>query len=938
MSENLTLQDLEKFLQSPALNDDLTGYLDAAAVLAAFDLFELHPVGGDPPCTSREWLIDELLPLAEQFTQGPDRGLWSLTLPHRRTALRAMATRQKMKAALEANPARRMTALQQMWERVLGASPISVESLSREELAALSTVSEWVEDILDGLPGPAAILKAIRKADLLAPMRRLAEGGFVGRENELAQLSQYVFGEKPAAPLFVFGSGGVGKSTLLARFILRHAVPQKAAIVYIDLDRPTVRPDVPLTLLLDLVNQVRGQVDTPASMVDSVMKEITFAMSRVEGGRALESFSPNAALDPYIGQRLQGWLEDRTMLLIVDTLEEAQFLGSDVMQPLMDFLADFDHSMPGMRLILSGRALPAEFVQRVFPDISSAVAAGSDITESLQQLPLPTRPVNLAVLEMEPARELLRISLQQDGLPQLEQAELDEVIGLVSRNPMCLKLAARLLRDEGVEKLRTRHSEFLSKLKAEKIQALLYGRILGHIHDDDVRKLAYPGLIVRRLDADVIREVLAEPCGLDLKMRSEYTILGELAKEAALVEMDPTDSSLRHRADVRRAMLEDLLEHVEQATVDAIDNAAIAFYKKREGGIARAEELYHRLRQCEAQSVLDERWSPDAAIHLQTALDELPAAQRLWLAERLGVTLDESVRQAANQDAWERQAARSVERYLRSGSPELALSILHERSERSPRSALYSLEAETHRFLKQYDDALRVARAGVESATHAGAIDMALDLLLLMVVIEEVQGHLEAAEKLLQEASAVASHSVNRILQLRVQITGLRLQRALRPAARQERAVLRTSAISQLTDEMLHKLRSYPVLLREVAAELAKQDARIAATAIETLGVEVGTDAQAQALGQAIATLNAASPESPDPTLAKGAEHFEKVNYDPHAIRTWVTQVMTSKDTRKLGGTIAEAEVGTKMLSGFREYFRAGVDNALRGIGRFGES
>jgi hypothetical protein len=279
---------------------------------------------------------------------------------------------------------------------------------------------------------------------------------------------------------------------------------------------------------------------------------------------------------------------------------------------------------------------------------------------------------------------------------------------------MCLKLAARLLRDEGVEKLRTGQSEFLSKLKAEKIQALLYGRILGHIHDGDVRKLAYPGLIVRRLDADVIREVLAEPCGLDLKSRNEYTILGELAKEAALVEIDPNDSSMRHRPDVRRAMIEDLLEHVEQTTVDAIDNAAIKFYEKRTGAIARAEEIYHRLRQGHPQSILDERWSPDAAIHLQNALDELAAAQRLWLAEHLGVTLDESVRQAANQDAWEHQAVRAVERYLRAGSPQQALSILHERSERTPRSVLYYLEAETYRFLKQYNEALRVARAGVD--------------------------------------------------------------------------------------------------------------------------------------------------------------------------------------------------------------------------------
>lgn len=352
---------------------------------------------------------------------------------------------------------------------------------------------------------------------------------------------------------------------------------------------------------------------------------------------------------------------------------------------------------------------------------------------------------------------------------------------------------------------------------------------------------------------------------------------------------------------------------------------------------SRAEEIYHRLRQGLDESILDDLWKrePGVATHLRNAIDELPSAQRLWLAEHLGVTLDESVRQAANQDAWERQAARSAERYLRSGSAHQALAVLHERPERSPRSSLYALEAEAYRFLKQYDDALRVARAGIDSATRAGAIDMALDLLLMKVVIEEVREDLPAAEKLLQEAAAVAAHSANRILQVRVRITGLRLQRQLHPEARAERSKLRALAISELTDEMLQKLRGYPVLLREVAAELAKQDPRVAAAAIETLGVEVGTDEQASALGRAIVNLNNATLDSPDPTLAKGAEHFEKANYDPAAIRGWVTQVMTSKDTRKLGGVIAESAAGDKKLSGFREYFRAGVANALRGAGRF---
>ena len=92
-------------------------------------------------------------------------------------------------------------------------------------------------------------------------------------------------------------------------------------------------------------------------------------------------------------------------------------------------------------------------------------------------------------------------------------------------------------------------------MKAEKIQALLYGRIFRHVHADDVRAVAYPGLVVRRITPDVIRDVLAEPCRLELTPeRSEYAIFDDLRKEAALVEVD-FDGSLRHRVDVRRVML-----------------------------------------------------------------------------------------------------------------------------------------------------------------------------------------------------------------------------------------------------------------------------------------------------------------------------------------------------------------------------------------------
>jgi hypothetical protein len=259
----------------------------------------------------------------------------------------------------------------------------------------------------------------------------------------------------------------------------------------------------------------------------------------------------------------------------------------------------------------------------------------------------------------------------------------------------------------------------------------------------------------------------------------------------------------------------------------------------------------------------------------------------------------------------------------------MALKVLQERQTRSPRSRLYSLEAEAYRFLESYEEALAVARAGVEAAGKAGAIDMALDLLLKMVAIEEARERLESAGALYQEAATVSAHSSNKVTQLRVRVTGLRLQRQLRPTERAERLSLRQEVLRTLSDDMLRTLLDHPVLLREVAAELAKQDARIASAALNTLGVEVTTDAEAEAFGNAIGNVVDATSELE--SIAKGMADSQIDTIDPNSTRKWATEVLNRRDIRKLSNTLASAQPGSKILSSFRNYFRAGVASALKG-------
>ena len=270
------------------------------------------------------------------------------------------------------------------------------------------------------------------------------------------------------------------------------------------------------------------------------------------------------------------------MLVVIDTFEEAEFLGTDVAGPFSQFLLELARMLPEVRLVLSGRTLPAEFVALAFPDLASELGSGTfDEARIVAGVPLPYRPVNLGLLSQHSARDLLQGLVMTAGLAALPDGDLDDVIGVVTRNPMCLRLAARILEREGTAQLVASRTTFLTRLRAEKIQALLYGRILSHLHADDVRAVAYPGLVVRRIAPDVIRDVLAEPCGLRLTAgHDEHAIFAALGKEVALVQADPEDGSLRHRADVRRAMLEDLTDHVPADVVEQIDRRAVQFYRK----------------------------------------------------------------------------------------------------------------------------------------------------------------------------------------------------------------------------------------------------------------------------------------------------------------------------------------------------------------------
>ena len=147
-----------------------------------------------------------------------------------------------------------------------------------------------------------------------------------------------------------------------------------------------------------------------------------------------------------------------------------------------------------------------------------------------------------------------------------------------------------------------------ARLSEGQIQGYLYRRILNHIQDEEVRRLAYPGLVLRRVTPGIIQNVLAKPCEVLVTDESAaQDLFDRLAAEVTLVQFE--EGALVHRRDLRRIMLPLLLDSAEGGTARQIEDAAIRYYEAMDGSAERAEEIYHRLSRHQPLSVIAERWT-----------------------------------------------------------------------------------------------------------------------------------------------------------------------------------------------------------------------------------------------------------------------------------------------------------------------------------------
>lgn len=797
----------------PKSDDVSYAFRAAASVLAAVNPITLRAMGEVGEKANALVILPLLQPAhpAEKNEGFP----WTLSRDERRSALRLLRSRSALIAALAANEGTRrpLTVLQKTltaaihgeFEDIAQAGSEQLANLEPELLAALLITADWLEatEVVDSLPRIWDLQTALDRRRDRDALQALASRVFTGREKESKQIKTHL-DSTDSRILWISAAGGTGKSALIANTLLAWASAGNRGI-RVDLDHSHVRPERPTTLLVEAAKQLLRQEPRLKSQFLEFVEHSqwsAFEETNIQFESRQSGYSSAHLVQQFISILSQFCSEDNRVALCIDTFEEAQFLGVPVEERLLRMLMQLTE-VPGLRVIVSGRAGPMS--SRLTSDVFDLL--------HLQELPISA------------AESLLKkMLLEINPNKVVDQVVVQSAVSQLGGNPLTLRLAARLLAEENLGDIHD-----FSGIRKEALQSQLYSRVLSHLHDETVRRLAMPGLTVRRITPDIIRHVLAVPCGLTVTDDNQANdLFTKLARENTLVDRE--GDMLVHRQDIRRVMIAAMPSSLE-ATVSEIDRRGAEWWANQVGGVARAEEIYHRLRLGHMPAEIT--WDSSAAVYLRNALEEFPVGSmpRMWLGDKLGVIFDSAEWSQATQEEWELQTGLEAQRLLDAHLPEDVLEVLARRKDRLRSSSLFAIETRALLALGKPLEALRVAREGLgESESDVNPI--AIDLLKLIALIEERLGNPGPAVEASKRAVQIAGKQNDVLLQLSAHLRLFRSQRnANVPTTEPSRQFAKS--IAEKAGPSL--LISNPDILRELAAELGDLNTEFLKWAISVL-------------------------------------------------------------------------------------------------------
>ncbi len=492
---------------------------------------------------ARQWLLRQLceagdLPAAIAWRRGLDDD-------------RAGA---ELLAALEGSGSFAQDALQ---ARLEPPAPSSDTELA--ELQRLAGTIEWLGTLTPAYRHLAEIRAAMDRRNQARRGAILLQDGFTGREKEQRQIVEWIakpFDAPPVRALFVTGLPAIGKSTLLEA-ALRELDKRGTDCVVVRLDFD--RQGLDVRDRRGLTNEVARQVAAQRPEAAAALRGARLRASAGTGGLALKGSSADTLPDELIEEIAKALAGNPTVLLFVlDTLEALVSRGATHPQQLFMWLDD---------LLMAGRRPMA------------VVAAGRGEAQ--------------AALGGRSAGELIRL----DGLTEGEADKLLErlkvppdaraaIQGQTDGNPLRLRLAAGLMMTGGTQPA--------AALDGAMTEAQLYRTLLSRIADPMLRGILTPGLLVHRMNSELLAAVLLPAAGLRRVDASEGQRLFDLlTAQQWLLRPMPQAPGWWMQSAVIRPLIVSLLQRAPQAA--RLHRLAAAWLRQRPETWARADGLYHAL-------------------------------------------------------------------------------------------------------------------------------------------------------------------------------------------------------------------------------------------------------------------------------------------------------------------------------------------------------
>lgn len=863
---------------------DRLDYRKATALLTSFDPTTLAKPGGPSPGGAVLHLVDD------SVTKSGLTGVeWSLRPDVRRQALTSLSGPDEALGLLQANVDRYAELSTERFALdYLRGKPPDLDEAEVDTLCHIREAVGWLNLVpgVAGLPAEDELQNRVDRQRLLDPLVKLLRHPFEGRTRELDRLRLHVgvlsastwrgkiaeYGhawsrrrsqDRPQLPLVVHGPGGIGKSTLIARFLLEHMSTSSAdfPFTYIDFERATVSIHEPMSLLGEMARQLAVLYPRHARTFTALVARCR-AIARKRGEEQEETDEWQAiATTRSLGREVQHRLyvnardddsqmaaelgmsarlaagrdgeEGRPFLIVLDSFEEAQYRASPILDRLWALVKALASTYPNTCVVVAGRAPVGH------PEVDAA--------------DIPT--IELGELDNAAAIDYL---VTRGVAEPVAQALVDRVGG----SPLSLQLASAAANRTGdgddsgewVNTLPARRRRLFGSVDDMLIQGVLYDRLLHHITNGDVRRLAHPGLVLRRITPQIISDVLAPHCGVNVPNSDRAReLFSEMARELDLVDHIAPDV-LQHRSDVRRIMLR-LLEKDKTSASQAVERSAVDYYAQSDDPADRAEELYHLLRLEDLREVR-RRWIPAAAKHIGYVDDELPARSARMLA-RLRQDVPDDLVDEFEQVEWETRTAAEVENLLAQGFVDHALKALEGGRPWTTCTPLHALLVDALLRAGRVDEARQTAASALDEEGVDRCGDPYFELLLTSAEAARVAGDIQAADDDLSLAERVANSLGRDFDALGVMLQRAQLHESVHSPDEDEVDAALVRRVEALPDATL---ANRPTLVRAIAAEVGRRRPRVLAHALDLVGLPDGSEWRLRTLADAIVRAVAARP------------------------------------------------------------------------------